>query len=269
MENQNQLQIYNFQDNAVRSTQLDGEVWWIAKDVCSILGLSNPTKALRCVDADDLTLLKVRAGGQDRELNVINEAGLYTLILRSNKPQAKAFKRWVTHEVLPAIRRTGSYSVNRNEQTNALADRLTLLEEEVRRLRLQQAAVGAKRLPGDLPKQPPYIKVYYTRVSTAISPELQEYIAEQLPFEHGDRAKLYEEVKEKNDRPMSQATFYRLCRSLEKILCGPESQEWPVIRSDDKFTVKIENQEQLRRDINEIGDKLRTKAEAITRQGVK
>ena len=67
MENQNQLQIYNFQDNAVKTTQLDGDVWWIAKDVCSILGLSNPTKALRCVDADDLTLLKVRAGRWARQ----------------------------------------------------------------------------------------------------------------------------------------------------------------------------------------------------------
>ncbi len=226
MENRNQLQIYNFQDNAVRTTQLGGEMWWIAKDVCSILGLSNPTKALRCVDSDDLTLLKVRAGGQDRELNILNEAGLYTLILRSNKPQAKAFKRWVTHEVLPAIRRTGSYSVNQNEQASALAARLTLLEEEVKRLKLDRAAEqNAKRLPGDLPKQPPYIKIYYTRVCTAISPEIQEYIAGQLPFEHGDRAKLYEEVKEKNGKPMSQATFYRLCRTLENLLCTPEPVE--------------------------------------------
>ena len=182
-------------------------------------------------------------------MTIVSESGLYSLLFymqpqKSNSQyservekrikQLKAFKRWVTHEVLPAIRRTGSYSVNRGEQTNALADRLTLLEEEVRRLRLQQqAAANAKRLPGDLPKQPPYVKVYYTRVSTAISPEIQEYIAEQLPFEHGDRAKLYEEVREKNDRPMSQATFYRLCRSLEKILCGPESQEWPVIKPED------------------------------------
>ena len=64
-------------------------------------------------------------------------------------------------------------------------------------------------------------------------------ISEIIPDEnhwtavHGDRAKLYEEVREKNDRPMSQATFYRLCRSLEKILCGPESQEWPVIKPED------------------------------------
>lgn len=232
MENQNQLQIYNFQDNAVRTTQLDGEMWWIAKDVCSILGLSNPTKALRCVDADDLTLLKVRAGGQDRELNILNEAGLYTLILRSNKPQAKAFKRWVTHEVLPRIRRTGAYfpsapgGESRGRQADEIAARLTLLEEEVKRLKLDRAAEqNAKRLPGDFPKQPPYVKIYYTRVCTAISPELQEYIAERLPFEHGDRAKLYEEVREKNDRPMSQATFYRLCRTLENLLYAPESAE--------------------------------------------
>ena len=174
-------------------------------------------------------------------MTIISEPGLYSLLFymqpqKSNSQyserverrieQLKAFKRWVTHEVLPAIRRTGSYSVNQNEQASALADRLTLLEEEVRRLRLQQqAAANAKRLPGDLPKQPPYIKIYYTRVCTAISPEIQEYIAGQLPFEHGDRAKLYEEVKEKNGKPMSQATFYRLCRTLENLLCTPEPVE--------------------------------------------
>lgn len=225
MENQNQLQILNFQNSAVRTFIDNGECWWIAGDVCKLLELGRQQDSTRYLDEDEKRECLVNTPYGEQKMVIINESGLYSLILRSRKPQAKAFKRWVTHEVLPAIRRTGSYSVNRNEQADTLADRLTLLEEEVRRLRLQQAAADAKRLPGDLPKQPPYIKVYYTRVSTAISPELQEYIAEQLPFEHGDRAKLYEEVKEKNDRPMSQATFYRLCRSLEKILCGPESME--------------------------------------------
>lgn len=249
MENQNQLQIYNFQNCAIRTIEKNGELWWVAKDVCNLFNDSNHKRSLSRLDDDEKGVSHMTTPGGQQQMTIVSESGLYSLLFymqpqKSNSQyservekrikQLKAFKRWVTHEVLPAIRRTGSYSVNRGEQTNALADRLTLLEEEVRRLRLQQqAAANAKRLPGDLPKQPPYVKVYYTRVSTAISPEIQEYIAEQLPFEHGDRAKLYEEVREKNDRPMSQATFYRLCRSLEKILCGPESQEWPVIKPED------------------------------------
>ena len=85
------------------------EPWWLAKDVCDILELSNPSQAITILDEDELASLKVRSGGQAREMNAISESGLYTLIIRSNKPQAKPFRRWVTHEVLPSIRRTGQY----------------------------------------------------------------------------------------------------------------------------------------------------------------
>ena len=87
------------------------EIWFAAVDVCRALDLENVTKALYTLDDDELTLLKVRAGGQRREMNFVNEFGLYNLILSSRKPEAKKFKRWVTHEVLPSIRKTGSYSV--------------------------------------------------------------------------------------------------------------------------------------------------------------
>ena len=227
MENRNQLQIYNFQNCAIRTIEKDGELWWVAKDVCSILDIKNNRDTLsKILDEDEKGVANIYTPGGEQQMTIINEPGLYALIFRSRKPQAKAFKRWVTHEVLPAIRRTGSYSVSRGGQAGEIAARLTLLEEEVKRLKLDRAAEqNAKRLPGDFPKQPPYVKIYYTRVCTAISPELQEYIAERLPFEHGDRAKLYEEVREKNDRPMSQATFYRLCRTLENLLYAPESAE--------------------------------------------
>lgn len=233
MECHKQLQIYNFQNCPVRVLERDGETLWIAKDACRALGIEEGRNIVNRLDDDERVSVLVDTPGGAQEMNAVNEPGLYSLILRSRKPQAKAFKRWVTHEVLPSIRRTGSYSVNGGEQVNALADRLAILEEDVRRLRLRQlAAANAKRPPSDTPKQPPYVKVIYTRLSAAIRPELQEYIAEQIPFEHGDRAKLYEEIKGKNGSPMSQATFYRLCRSLEKILCNPESQERSAIKPD-------------------------------------
>jgi prophage antirepressor-like protein len=84
--------------------------WWIAKNVCDILGLTNITMALSRIDDDEKLTSKIFISGQRREVWLINEPGLYSLVLTSNKLEAKAFKRWITHEVLPAIRKTGSYA---------------------------------------------------------------------------------------------------------------------------------------------------------------
>ena len=103
---------FHFEDNLVRTITDDfGEVWFVAKDVCDVLGLTNPTEALKALDEDSVTSETLRSGGQGREMNCISESGLYTMIIRSNKPQAKPFRRWVTHDVLPAIRKTGSYRI--------------------------------------------------------------------------------------------------------------------------------------------------------------
>lgn len=87
----------------------DREPWWVASDVCEILGLTNTTEALKGIDDDEKSTLRISEGGPER--NIINEPGLYSLIMRSNKPEAKRFKRWITHEVLPAIRKTGKYEI--------------------------------------------------------------------------------------------------------------------------------------------------------------
>ena len=79
-------------------------------DACNILGLSNPTMAARSLSDADLSTTEVSSGGQRRQLNVVNESGLYELIFQSRKPEAKKFRRWITAEVLPSIRKTGSYS---------------------------------------------------------------------------------------------------------------------------------------------------------------
>jgi anti-repressor protein len=93
----------------VRSDQ--GAQWFVAKDVCGCLGLdtSNLSKML---DEDELSTYPVQYTDQVRNLSVVSEPGLYSLILRSRKPEAKAFKRWVTHEVIPSIRKTGAYATN-------------------------------------------------------------------------------------------------------------------------------------------------------------
>lgn len=88
----------------LRVMDQDGEPWFVAKDVCNVLGL-NTNNLRRDLDDDEIKSLKLRASGSANL--VVNEPGLYSLILRSRKPEAKRFKRWVTHEVLPTIRKTG------------------------------------------------------------------------------------------------------------------------------------------------------------------
>ncbi|MCP4594973.1 Bro-N domain-containing protein [Neptuniibacter sp.] len=87
----------------------DGNPWFVAKDVCDILEYADPNVALKGLDDDEKLLHQIDGTGQRRKMLIINESGLYTLILRSNKPAAKPFRKWVTAEVLPAIRKTGSY----------------------------------------------------------------------------------------------------------------------------------------------------------------
>ncbi|XPS86078.1 phage antirepressor protein [Desulfosarcina variabilis str. Montpellier] len=102
-------QLFKFEGHDITTISDDkGNPWWIAKEVCDVLGISNPTMALKSLDKDEVT--KLNLGGLKGEVNIINEPGLYSLILRSRKPAAKIFKRWVTHEVLPAIRKTGCYT---------------------------------------------------------------------------------------------------------------------------------------------------------------
>lgn len=104
----NELQIFNFNGNNIRVIDKDGQPWWIAKDVCEILGLDAASGA-RGLDDDEKGLHNVQTHGGEQQMAVVNEPGLYSLVLRSRKPEAKAFKRWITHEVIPAIRKHGGY----------------------------------------------------------------------------------------------------------------------------------------------------------------
>lgn len=109
------MQQFNFQEQfkAMRSLiDQSGEPWFVAKDVADILEFKDARDATRTLDEDEKGTHKVRTLGGDQEMIIINESGLYNLIFRSNKPQAKVFRKWVTAEVLPAIRRQGFYGPN-------------------------------------------------------------------------------------------------------------------------------------------------------------
>lgn len=98
-----------YQGREVRTAQKNGEPWFVAADVCKALELSNGRQAVARLDDDEKGVISTDTLGGKQEMTIINEPGLYTLILSSRKPEAKQFKRWVTHEVLPSIRRGGYY----------------------------------------------------------------------------------------------------------------------------------------------------------------
>ncbi|GAA0936246.1 Bro-N domain-containing protein [Actinocorallia libanotica] len=129
----------------VRSTLINDEPWFVAADVCKALEIKNSRDALAGLDDDEKGVATTDTPGGDQQVSVINEAGLYSLILRSRKPEAKAFKRWITHEVLPAIRKTGSYSVAQKPASalEALAQTVAILQEQETRLASVEAKVEA------------------------------------------------------------------------------------------------------------------------------
>ncbi|GIN67545.1 hypothetical protein J41TS2_29660 [Bacillus sonorensis] len=104
--------VFNYKGNNVRTLTDDGEIWFVAKDVCDILEISNSRQALSRLDDDEKADVILNDGRQNRNFSIVNEPGLYTLILSSRKPEAKQFKRWITHEVLPSIRMNGIYVAN-------------------------------------------------------------------------------------------------------------------------------------------------------------
>ncbi len=117
--NQN-LQLFSFKDQSVRVVMIDGDLWWVAKDVCQVLEIADTEVALRRLDNDEKGPYSIRTPGGNQKMLCVNESGLYSLVLTSRKPEAKAFKRWITHEVIPSIRKTGSYSMNQSQQPSAI-----------------------------------------------------------------------------------------------------------------------------------------------------
>lgn len=108
----------------------DGEPMFVAKDVCTALEVKNSRDAIARLDNDERGVVLIDTPGGEQQMQAVNEAGLYVLVLSSRKPEAKAFKRWVTHEVLPALRRDGGYMVARDETPEQTMARAVLLAQQ-------------------------------------------------------------------------------------------------------------------------------------------
>ena len=147
-----ELTQFTYGDSSLRVVEIDSQPWFVAKDVCGILGLANMRSSLAALDEDEKGVHTMDTLGGNQEMTVISEPGLYSLILRSRKPEAKTFKRWVTHEVLPSIRRHGMYATESVVDAmladpEAMIRTLTALKEE-----RAKRALLEKQVEADAPK---------------------------------------------------------------------------------------------------------------------
>lgn len=122
IERKSNLQLFQKEEfGSIRTVILNGNPWFVAADVCKILGICNPTDALN-KGLENFEKARLNLGLQGGDTNIISESGFYTLVLRSRKPIAKPFRIWVTNEVLPAIRKTGKYTISESKMESMLED---------------------------------------------------------------------------------------------------------------------------------------------------
>ena len=137
----------NFKGCAVRTVMIGNMPWFVAKDVCKVLELSDVSMSVAKLDDDEKLVQKLFVSGQNRDMIIVNESGLYTLIMRSNKPEARWFRKWVTSEVLPSIRATGQYTMPQLVETRLaamekmLADNASRGEEIIKELAVMKDQV--------------------------------------------------------------------------------------------------------------------------------
>ena len=149
------LQVFeNTQFGQVRTINKDGEPWFVAADVCRALDLGQVTNTIRRLDDDEKALISIKgiSRGND-QVSIVNEPGLYSLVLGSRKPEAKAFKRWITHEVIPSIRKNGGYIAGQETMTDdeLLANALMVAQRKIA-ARDKQIEVQEKQIEAMHPK---------------------------------------------------------------------------------------------------------------------
>lgn len=191
----NQLsQIFMYEGAQVRTVIINNEPHWVAKDVCEILGFSNLSETIKRLDEDEVSSTEVTDSlGRNQLTNIVTESGLYSLILGSRKPETKPFKRWITHEVIPTIRKTGSYSMQLPTFAEALegyAAQLRIseaLDAQNKKLALESAEQQRK-----LKEQEAPVAIYNLAISAKNAMSMQE-VAKALGT---GRNRLYDILRE-------------------------------------------------------------------------
>lgn len=173
---ENQLQAFNFNGSDVRALVINGNPYFVGKDVATILGYKNTKDALlKHVDDEDKLGSQIATSGQNREMKVINESGLYSLILSSKLPSAKKFKRWVTSEVLPAIRKHGAFMTNEKiEEVLLNPDTIIKLATELKTER-ERRSIAEQRVNELTPKASYYDLVLSNESLVTITQIAKDY----------------------------------------------------------------------------------------------
>lgn len=144
------IQVFEYQNNKVRTVDVDGEAWFVLKDVCGVLDIADHKVVARRLDEDEVCQTPLTDSmGRQQSTTIINESGLYHVILRSDKPEAAPFRRWVTNDVLPAIRKTGSYNAPQLTRSQLLATALIAAHEELEEKDKQIAELTPKGVFAD------------------------------------------------------------------------------------------------------------------------
>lgn len=148
----NNLQTWNYESSEIRTVEKDGEPWWVLADVCKVLEISNSRNVSSRLETDEKGVTLVDTLGGTQQMTIINESGLYAVILRSDKPQAKPFRKWVTNEVLPSIRKHGAYMTDQTlEQALTSPDFLIQLATQLKEEKEQRKQLEVK-VEQDRPK---------------------------------------------------------------------------------------------------------------------
>ncbi|MCP8970540.1 BRO family protein [Ectobacillus ponti] len=196
---ESQEQIFNFGALPVRTFVYRGEVFFIAKDVCKVLQINNVSDAMGRLDEDEKGIVLTDTLGGNQQMLTVNESGLYSLIMGSRKQEARVFRKWVTSEVLPNIRRTGSYSlpvVNEREQLLATMKLAFMHDEELGQVKEKVSSVEHE------------------------VQAIRQKVEEQITLDHGEQrrlqkaisAKVYAETRDRDRRKELFAELYREIR---------------------------------------------------------
>lgn len=213
----NQLQIFkNTEFGEIRTTQINGEPWFVAADVCKALDIARTSDAVSRLDEDEKGTVSTDTLGGKQNLLAINESGLYSLVLGSRKPEARQFKRWITHDVIPTIRKTGGYVADENTFLNTY---LPYADEQTRELfgaTLKTIRSLNSKIESDKPKVLFADAVSASHTSILVG-DLAK-ILKQNGIETGQK-RLFEWLRE-NDYLMKKGTSYNMPtqRAMEKGL---------------------------------------------------
>jgi len=207
----NSMVPFDFQEYQVRVVNIDDEPWFVVNDVCKVLEITNTRNVVERIDSDDVRQTDVTDSlGRSQMTNVVNESGLYEVIFRSDKPEAKVFRKWVTSEVLPQIRKTGSFV--KTPQTLLEALELAVIAERAR-VEAEVKAIAAMEEVKEL---------------TPKAEEYDAYINSEGMFTLADTAQLLHSTQ---GQPIGRTRLIKRLRELE-ILCKVATGEGPRPRQE-------------------------------------